>query len=256
MRFRKEVVTELCHLLYTELAANISARTSLSVAVKVTVALNFYATGSFQSPGGDICNISQFAVHCCIRQVTDTLYSRCKFNMSRQSQDERAHGFVRIAGFLMVQGAIDCTNVGLWAPPHNGEVFRNRKSNHSLNVQLVCDHRQMILIVNTRYSATMPSSCGRAVCQDCSSHRMKGVAGSSATKDMGLDFPLFLHAYHLLIVYFNAEMRLHNLAIMRGLPLPGGMDDPPQEDNDEEEDEELQPRRRQPDIVTAARAAR
>uniref|UniRef100_UPI00398E79DC putative nuclease HARBI1 n=1 Tax=Pristiophorus japonicus TaxID=55135 RepID=UPI00398E79DC len=78
-----------------------------------------------------------------------------KFSMSRQSQDERSCGFARIVGFLMVQGAIDCTHVALRALPHTGEVFRNRKGYHFLNVQLACDHRQMILAVNARY----PGSC-------------------------------------------------------------------------------------------------
>uniref|UniRef100_UPI00398EC0C7 putative nuclease HARBI1 n=1 Tax=Pristiophorus japonicus TaxID=55135 RepID=UPI00398EC0C7 len=159
LRFHKEVVTVLCKLLQTYLAVDTGTRTSLSEALKVTVALNFYATGSFQSPVGDICNTSQFAEHCCIRQVTDALYSKqmnyFKFSMSREDQDERTHGFARIAGFPTVQGATHCTHVALRALPHNYEVFWNRKGFHSLNVQLVCDHRQMILTVNARY----PGSC-------------------------------------------------------------------------------------------------
>uniref|UniRef100_UPI00398F3C8F putative nuclease HARBI1 n=1 Tax=Pristiophorus japonicus TaxID=55135 RepID=UPI00398F3C8F len=77
------------------------------------------------------------------------------FSMSRESQDECCNGFTRIAVFPMIRGAIDCTHVALQAPPHNGEVFRNGKGYHSLNIQLACDHRQMILTVNARY----PGSC-------------------------------------------------------------------------------------------------
>uniref|UniRef100_UPI00398E63B4 putative nuclease HARBI1 n=1 Tax=Pristiophorus japonicus TaxID=55135 RepID=UPI00398E63B4 len=158
LRFRKEMVTELCNLQWIYLAADISTRTLLLVAVKVTVALNFSATSSFQSPAGDICNISQFAVHCCTRQVTSALFGKrfndMKFSMSRQDQDEHTRGFARIAGFPRVQGAIDCMHVALRAPHHNGEIFRNHKGFPSLNVQLVCDHRQMVLAVNARYAGS------------------------------------------------------------------------------------------------------
>uniref|UniRef100_UPI00398F5E97 putative nuclease HARBI1 n=1 Tax=Pristiophorus japonicus TaxID=55135 RepID=UPI00398F5E97 len=160
--FRQEVVTELCHLLHTDLEAQSGTRTSLSVSVKVTVMLNFYATGPFQAPVGDICNISQFAVHCCIRQVTDALCSRrmnyINFSMSREKQDGHSHGFARIVGFPIVQGAIDCMHVELQAPPHNGEVLCNCKGDHSLNIQLVCDHRQMVLAVNARYPVSSHDS--------------------------------------------------------------------------------------------------
>uniref|UniRef100_UPI00398E6078 putative nuclease HARBI1 n=1 Tax=Pristiophorus japonicus TaxID=55135 RepID=UPI00398E6078 len=153
--FRKEVITELCHLLHTDLEAESDTRTLLSVPVKVTEVLNFYTTRSIQAPVRNICNILQFVVYCCIRQVTDALYSQqidyIKFSMSMQTQDEHSCGFARIASFPTVQGAIDCTHVALQTPPHNGEVFHNCKGYHSLNVQLVCDHRQMILAVNAHY---------------------------------------------------------------------------------------------------------
>uniref|UniRef100_UPI00398EE6FF putative nuclease HARBI1 n=1 Tax=Pristiophorus japonicus TaxID=55135 RepID=UPI00398EE6FF len=155
LRFTKEVVTELCHLLQPELQPQSRATTALPVALKVTVALHFFASGSFQSAGGNIANVSQFAVYCCIREVTDALYARRKdyvfFCLSREKQEERARGFARIAGFPMVQGAIDCTHVALRAPHNNPEIFSNRKGYHSLNVQLLCDHTQRILMVNARY---------------------------------------------------------------------------------------------------------
>uniref|UniRef100_UPI00398F3F7A putative nuclease HARBI1 n=1 Tax=Pristiophorus japonicus TaxID=55135 RepID=UPI00398F3F7A len=126
--------------------------TSLSVAVKVTVALNFYAGGSFQATSTYIANISQFAVHCCIR---DALYSRRRnyisWSMSTEKQQEHTCRFARIAGIPMVQGAIDCTHVALRAPHHNTMVFCNSKDYHSQNIQLACEYRQRFLAVNARY---------------------------------------------------------------------------------------------------------
>uniref|UniRef100_UPI00398E354E putative nuclease HARBI1 n=1 Tax=Pristiophorus japonicus TaxID=55135 RepID=UPI00398E354E len=155
LRFRKYIVRELCNLLRPDLPPQTSLRTALSVTTKVTIALNFYATGSFQSATANILNISQFSTHRSIRQVTDAFYKRrsdyISFPMSREKQMKRQTGVVRTAGFPRVQAAIDCTHVTFKAPQANAEMFINRKGFHSLNVQLVCDHRRKILAVDARY---------------------------------------------------------------------------------------------------------
>ena len=113
------------------------------MAVKLMAALNFYATGSFQSPNGDVCDISQSSVHTCEKQVTEALYARAgqyiKFNLDQAHQEAQAAGFAAFAGVPNVQGAVDCTHVALRAPLQNPRRFLNRKGFHSLNVQIVCD---------------------------------------------------------------------------------------------------------------------
>ncbi|XP_059211535.1 putative nuclease HARBI1 [Centropristis striata] len=48
--------------------------------------------------------------------------------------------FYRIAGFPNVTGALDCTHLSIKSPPGAHEVdFVNRKSFHSINVQMVCN---------------------------------------------------------------------------------------------------------------------
>uniref|UniRef100_UPI00398ECFF8 putative nuclease HARBI1 n=1 Tax=Pristiophorus japonicus TaxID=55135 RepID=UPI00398ECFF8 len=100
-------------------------------------------------------NISQFAVHSSIRQVTDALYERRRgyisFPMSREKQLERQTGFVRIADFPRAQGAIDCTHVALRALQNHPVVFGNCGGFHSLSVQLVCNHSRKITTVDARY---------------------------------------------------------------------------------------------------------
>uniref|UniRef100_UPI00398EC64E putative nuclease HARBI1 n=1 Tax=Pristiophorus japonicus TaxID=55135 RepID=UPI00398EC64E len=154
LRFTKEVLIESSHLLQADLHPQSRARTALRVAVKVTVALNF-ASGAFQAGAGDICNISQFAVHSCIREMSEALYARrgdyILFSLTREKQVERACGFARIAGFPMVQGDIDCTHVALWVPHFITEMYHNRKGFYSLNVHLVCGHTQRVMQVNARY---------------------------------------------------------------------------------------------------------
>uniref|UniRef100_UPI00398E4D7F putative nuclease HARBI1 n=1 Tax=Pristiophorus japonicus TaxID=55135 RepID=UPI00398E4D7F len=296
LRFRKEVVTELCTLLRTYLAANISTRTSLSVAVKVTVALNFY-----QSPVGDICNISQFAVHCCIRQVTNALYGKLlnyiKFSMSREDLDK----LYQANGLPPVQGAIDCTHVALRAPPHNGEIFQNRKGFHFLNVQLLCDHRQMILAVNARY----PGSChdafilrettvpqlfkppheGRSwllgdkgygvapwlmtpLCNPTTpAEQCYNTSHTTTRAIIEQTIRVLKQRFHCLDCSGRAlQYSPHDHHCLLHAAQPGhyegpaittGMDDPPQkDDDDDEEDEDSHRRRRQPNTATAGRAAR
>uniref|UniRef100_UPI00398F29CD putative nuclease HARBI1 n=1 Tax=Pristiophorus japonicus TaxID=55135 RepID=UPI00398F29CD len=111
--------------------------------MKVTIALNFYASGSFQGATADISNISQFVAHCSICDVRDALY--------RRRMEYETTVFIRIVGFPMVQGAIDCTHVALRALHHNPEIFRKRKRYYSLNVQLVCDHTCTIMAINAHY---------------------------------------------------------------------------------------------------------
>uniref|UniRef100_UPI00398E9A59 putative nuclease HARBI1 n=1 Tax=Pristiophorus japonicus TaxID=55135 RepID=UPI00398E9A59 len=155
LHFRREVVTEICDMVRADLQPRSRRTTALSVEVKVTAALSFYASGSFQATTGDVCAISQRAIHTCIYQVTAALYARrndfINFPMTAQAIHERAMGFFRIAGFPKVQGCIDCTHVALRAPVEDSEQYRNRKGFHSINVQLVCDDKQRIMSVDARY---------------------------------------------------------------------------------------------------------
>uniref|UniRef100_UPI00398F4C0E putative nuclease HARBI1 n=1 Tax=Pristiophorus japonicus TaxID=55135 RepID=UPI00398F4C0E len=149
-----EVITELCHVLQPDLQSQSTVTMALPVSLKFIVVINFFASASFQSAAGNIANISQFAVHRCLQEVTEVLYSRrfnIVFSLKRQKQHERACAFARIAGFPMVQGAIDCTHVALRAPHTKPEIFRNRKGYHSLNVQLLYNLTQRIMIVNSHY---------------------------------------------------------------------------------------------------------
>uniref|UniRef100_UPI00398F6829 putative nuclease HARBI1 n=1 Tax=Pristiophorus japonicus TaxID=55135 RepID=UPI00398F6829 len=162
LRFRKDIVRELSNVLRQDLKPHIRLRTALSVATKVTIALNFYATGSFQSATADISNVSQLSTHRSIRQVVDALYKRrlqyISLPMTREKQVERRAGFVRIAGFPRVQRTIDCSHVRLRVPQNHPEIFVNRKGYNSLNIQLLCDHQRRILAVDARYPGSSHDS--------------------------------------------------------------------------------------------------
>ncbi|XP_067904620.1 putative nuclease HARBI1 [Heterodontus francisci] len=149
-----ETVTFLCEILAVDVPSNCLGSHSMPVALKVIVALNFYACGSFQASMADLCGVSQAAPHHCIKVVTDALF-RCANNFicfkTDTSQAERSRGLSAIVGFPMVHGVIDCTHVAIRSPAGHSGAFINQKGFHSLNVQLVCDHRKRIRQVCARY---------------------------------------------------------------------------------------------------------
>uniref|UniRef100_UPI00398EB507 uncharacterized protein C8orf34 homolog n=1 Tax=Pristiophorus japonicus TaxID=55135 RepID=UPI00398EB507 len=102
----------------------------------------------------DIANITKFAIHRCIREVTEPLYARKRDNylLSEQREAAGAHMWFCLDRWLpMLQGTRDCTHVSLRAAHTNPEMFCKCKGYHSLNLQLLCDHTQHIMKVNTQY---------------------------------------------------------------------------------------------------------
>ncbi|XP_067852000.1 putative nuclease HARBI1 [Heptranchias perlo] len=260
LRFAKEVVTEICHLLQPQLQPQSRARTALPVAVKVNVVLNFYGSGSFRASVGDLCNISQFAVHCCIREVTEAQYKMhnrfITFPFDREKQNESAQGFARFAGFSMVQAAIDCTHIAMRASHLNLAIFMNRKGFHSLNAQLVCDHthpRQvkgwllgdkgyplmrwlMTLMRHARSHAEQAYNDSHAATRNIVKHTVGLLKQCFRCLDRS-DGALQYSAERM--SRFVVCCMLHNLALMRVQPLsPPIQQDPEPEAGEEEEEAE------------------
>ncbi|XP_067858713.1 putative nuclease HARBI1 [Heptranchias perlo] len=190
LRVSRQVVADICSLLNDELFPDGPSIIFLPFTVKVTTALNFFASGSFQGATGDITGVSQSSARKCIRQVTNGLFHRAShyinFPMDDRSQMERAVGFHAVAGFPRVQGIIDYTHIAIRAPPREPGLFVNRKGYHSMNTQLICNHRKRFLHVCTRYPGN---------CHDSFIHRESTVpppctnptparAGSSGTRDI------------------------------------------------------------------------
>ncbi|XP_067865187.1 putative nuclease HARBI1 [Heterodontus francisci] len=149
----RETVTSLCEILAMGVASNCVGGHPMPVALKVTVVLNFYASGSFQASSADMCGVSQASAHHCIKVVTEANHANhfINFKMDFASQAETARSFSTIAGFPMVQGVIDCMHVAIRAPAGQSGAFI---SFHSMNVQLVCDHCKGILRVCPCYPAS------------------------------------------------------------------------------------------------------
>ncbi|XP_067888745.1 putative nuclease HARBI1 [Heterodontus francisci] len=128
----RETVMHLFVLLNDDLQLMDFSGHPMPVALKVTVALTFYASASFQRAGDYV-----------------------RFGTDPESQHQRALGFVSITGFPQVRGFTDCTHLAIKAPVGQPAAFLNRKGFYSLNVQLVCDHRNRFLQMCARF----PGSC-------------------------------------------------------------------------------------------------
>uniref|UniRef100_UPI00398F43E6 putative nuclease HARBI1 n=1 Tax=Pristiophorus japonicus TaxID=55135 RepID=UPI00398F43E6 len=157
LRFKKEVLNEIYQLIKADLQPSSTYITALSVEEKVTAALSFYASGSFQSSAVDICCISQHAAHTSIHQVNDALYAHrmdfIKFPMTTEAQSERVLGFCMHRRLPKDSGCY-----GLYPYCNEStitEAYQNRKGFHSLNMQLVCDHLQRIMAVNANFSGSI-----------------------------------------------------------------------------------------------------
>lgn len=95
----------------------------IPIAVKITDALQFYATGTFQQALGSIGGISQSAVSSTI--VPSAIPSAI--------------------------GVIDYTHVPIQSPPENDFIYINHKRTHSINIQVICDATCKATHVFTNY---------------------------------------------------------------------------------------------------------
>ncbi|XP_067903091.1 putative nuclease HARBI1 [Heterodontus francisci] len=149
LQFSREAITNLCAMLQDTLRPIDFSGNPMPVALKITIALNCYAFGSFQ--GFTMCGIAQAADHHCIKEMTNALFKRAgnyvQYETDPDSQAEQAIGFVAIAGFPQVQGVIDCTDEAIKASTEQAAAFINMKSFHSINLLLVYDHQKHILQV-------------------------------------------------------------------------------------------------------------
>ncbi|XP_034777902.1 putative nuclease HARBI1 isoform X1 [Acipenser ruthenus] len=162
LQLSKQIIADICQLLQADLERDTGRYNTLPVALKVTAALAFFATGSFQRTVGAIAGISQSAVNGAVHEVTAALVKRAgqfiRFPMSHELQEQTRQEFFLKFGFPRVLGAIDCTHVQLQAPMQNSHIYINRKGVYSVNVQVVCDANNIITHVFANYPGSAHDS--------------------------------------------------------------------------------------------------
>eukprot|EP00102_Acyrthosiphon_pisum_P026236 XP_016663446.1 PREDICTED: putative nuclease HARBI1 isoform X2 [Acyrthosiphon pisum] len=169
-RLSKDLVQQLIALItpYIEPERRSS---SIKLSEKVFLALNFFATGCYQTPIGNnrYVAVSQPTVSRAINCVVEALnHPRIlnewvKFPNNMQKIKQIRNEFFINTSFPGVVGCIDCTHIAI-VPPNNQNaeipeyIYVNRKGYHSLNVQLICDSKLYILSVNAKFPGSTADS--------------------------------------------------------------------------------------------------
>ena len=120
---------------------------------QLAVSLHFFATGSFQTVIATSHGISQTSVSRCIAAVSDALCSHANDFITfpnQQNQLEIQQSFLEKDGFPLVLGCIDGTHVPIVAPSENEPIYVNRKNEHSINIQAICDSNLKFIDVVAR----------------------------------------------------------------------------------------------------------
>ncbi|XP_023949706.2 putative nuclease HARBI1 [Bicyclus anynana] len=142
-RFDKEsLIRHIMPLLNSHLTRDTKRGLPIPPLLCVLAALRFYATGCFQTVCGDLVSISQPTICRIVLRISKILCSHVrqavKFPLPGPQSSAVHQSFYAIAGMPQVIGCIDGTHIPINNPggPY-AEVYRNRKSYFSVNVQVV-----------------------------------------------------------------------------------------------------------------------
>ena len=141
-RITKCIFVQLQEKVVTFLHRSTTRSHSIPATTQLAVALQFLATGSFQTVVATSHGISQPSVSRCICTVTDALCFFAKDFIvfpNEVNQLQIQAKFFELYGFPKVLGCIDGTHVPILAPPSDEDLFVNRKNFHSINIQANCD---------------------------------------------------------------------------------------------------------------------
>ncbi|XP_053544810.1 putative nuclease HARBI1 [Bombina bombina] len=158
-RLHPSLIRDLCHILEHDLQPSTGRSHALPVYVKVTAALDFYTSGTFQTPAGDAAGISQASMSRCVTQVTEAIVRRAhrfiRFPQSHGQHRSISRDFLRLHGFPGAVGVVGCTHVALKPPSDHESRYRNRWRYHSMHMQGVCDARGILTHIVAEYPGSV-----------------------------------------------------------------------------------------------------
>ncbi|XP_021963469.1 putative nuclease HARBI1 [Folsomia candida] len=154
-RLSKEGVIFVAALIKPKIVSPLKRGAQIPAFMQLLVALRFYSAGTFQIQIGDLTNLSQGTISKIVKRVSHALASLKPQFIRYPTENEAVvirQRFYDYGGFPGVIGAIDCTHVlikSVGGP--NAELFRDRKGNFSINVQLICTSDLKITNVVARW---------------------------------------------------------------------------------------------------------
>ncbi|KAJ1191002.1 hypothetical protein NDU88_000319 [Pleurodeles waltl] len=209
-RLDRATIHELCAQLVPDLMSGIPPL------VQVLSVLHFLASGSFQTTVAMASQMSQPIFSNVLSRVLSALLKHMRsYIVLPQVKDlPTVKGdFYALGHISNIIGATDGIHVAFVPPRRDEQVYRNRKSYHSLNVQMVCLVDQCISHVNAKYPGSV--------------HDAYILRNSSILYVMG---QLQRHCVWLIggSLYYSLEKvcqiivaccMLHNLALRRQVPF-------------------------------------
>uniref|UniRef100_UPI00398F0937 uncharacterized protein n=1 Tax=Pristiophorus japonicus TaxID=55135 RepID=UPI00398F0937 len=157
--FCKDIMRELCNLLQPDLQPQTRLRTALTVTSKVTLALNFYATGSFRAATADISNISQFAAQSSILQVTELCcHEACHHLELAVLKPKMSLSLItrisEICPYLESTSSRACSSVSRLRPPMNSFPSSDPFASWSRMSSISCSYDMSLVLAGASKSLT------------------------------------------------------------------------------------------------------
>lgn len=136
--------------------------TSISAETKVLIFLSYLRSGNFQWSLGTLSNTSQRSVSKAITEVCFQILKLgqqyIKFPTTEQERISNFLGFYAMAGLPKILGVVDGTHVGMIRPRKDEHIFVNRKGYHSINCQVVVDHKLNFIDVVAKWPGSTHDS--------------------------------------------------------------------------------------------------
>nr|XP_033809117.1 putative nuclease HARBI1 [Geotrypetes seraphini] len=253
-RFDKATIQDLCLQLQPLLQARTRRNYPMPVHLKVTTALAFLATGSFQSVLASSIGLTQPAISNCLTQFLNAFLTHTSdyisFPTTPQALQNSMKQFYNVAQFPSVIGVVDCTHIALRPPRADEASYRNRKAFHSMNMKVVCNVQGEILDVTGGYPQRVwlmtPIVHPHTAAEEEYNWRhratrsiIEGTFGQLKNHFRCLDRSgdQLLYRPEKVAQIFVACCMLHNLAVRKHQPLPDlpqqQLQQPPDGDDDE-----------------------
>ncbi|KAJ1116160.1 hypothetical protein NDU88_004379 [Pleurodeles waltl] len=157
-RLDRPTIQELCAQLEPDLMSAIRHPTGIPPQVQVLSVLHFLASGSLQTTVAIASGMSQPIFSNVLYRVLSALLKHMRsYIVFPQVEDlPTVKGdFYALGHIPNIIGAIDGTHVALVPPRRSEPVYRNQKSYHSMNVQMVCLADQYISHVNAKFPGSV-----------------------------------------------------------------------------------------------------
>ncbi|XP_053604215.1 putative nuclease HARBI1 [Plodia interpunctella] len=206
-RLSKESVLFILQEIENQLEFNDDRNNSVPPINQVLCALRFYATGNQLMSVADLNGISVATCSRIVKRVSQAIVSLrrefIRFPDTEVEQHIVKEEFYRIARFPNVLGCIDCTHIKIQSPGgDDAELFRNRKSYMSINMQTISTAKLLITDVVARWPGSTHDSTIYQNSQRYTKFEHGDYRGNYLLGDSG--YPL---KSHLLTPYLNPVSR-------------------------------------------------